>query len=69
MQIISALNLPDLSDSDHCLLKFTIQRRVVKARSKAEVLDFRRVDFCQLRRLVGEALGSQSFNEMRIKDR
>ncbi|XP_059585091.1 uncharacterized protein LOC109285840 [Alligator mississippiensis] len=58
--------LDHLGDSDHCLLEFTIQLRVSKACSKAAALDFRRADFNELRRLVGEALRSQRVRELRI---
>ena len=32
--------LDHLGDSDHCLLEFTIQRKVAKVCSKAAALDF-----------------------------
>ena len=55
--------LGHLGDSDHRLLEFTIQRKVAKACSKAAALDFRRADFNELRRIVGEALRSQRGGE------
>ena len=44
--------LEHLGNSDHHLLKFTIQHKVAKTCSKAAALDFRRVDFNELRRIV-----------------
>ena len=55
--------LDHLGDSDHRLLEFTIQRKVAKASSKAAAIDFRRADFNELRRIVGEALRSRRGGE------
>ena len=58
--------LDSLGDSDHRLLGFTIQCKVAKACSKAAALDFRRADFNELRRIVGEALRSQGGGELGV---
>ena len=58
--------LDHLGNSDHRLLEFTIQHKVAKAYSKAAALDFRRVDFNELRRIVGEALRSWRGRELGV---
>ncbi|KYO44843.1 hypothetical protein Y1Q_0016637 [Alligator mississippiensis] len=57
-----------LGDSDHHLLEFTIQRRVSRACNKTVALDFKRANFNELRRLVGEPLGSWRVGELGAQD-
>ncbi|XP_059575008.1 RNA-directed DNA polymerase from mobile element jockey isoform X1 [Alligator mississippiensis] len=53
-----------LGDSDHLIIEFTIRRRVGKVTSRVKVLDFRKADLNELRRLVKDALRSRSFEGM-----
>ena len=60
--------LSHLGNSDHRLLEFTIQCKVAKACSKAAALDFRKVDFNELRGIVREALRSQRGGEPGVQE-
>ncbi|XP_059581920.1 uncharacterized protein LOC132249993 [Alligator mississippiensis] len=60
--------LDHLGDSDHRLLEFTIQRKVAKASSKAAALDFRRADFNEVRRIVGEVMRSWRGGESGVQE-